>query len=200
MAELWFQSEPELDFDVPVTVAVRPDEHTAAPDPSQTWDWNGAEETLARCSHSLLVVELLAHNPHEERVEAFLPALRTLIEPTRPEVVWLPHCTRVARPDDILDDELPAFVNVRLFQLDDDLVMDTLGLNALGLPDAQCRFGADDHEPVAIATVLYDLAAYILDRGDVIADGDTVGDLPWVCHDAEALVGPGRRVLELIAA
>jgi hypothetical protein len=183
-----------------VTVAVRPDEHTTAPDPSQTWDWNGAAEALARCEESVLVIELLAHAGREQRVEAFVPALRTVIEHTRPAAVWLPHCSRVARPDDLLEEELPAFVNVRLFQLDEDLVMDTLGLSLLGLPDAQCRFAAADYEPNEIATVLYDLAAYLLDRGDVIGDGDTVGDLPWVCHEAEALVGPGRRVLALTRA
>ena len=45
--------------------------------------------------------------------------------------------------------------------------------------------------------MLYDLAAYLLDRGDVIADGDTVGDLPWRCRDGQSLIPPARRVLAI---
>ena len=36
--------------------------------------------------------------------------------------------------------------------------------------------------------------------GDEVTDGDTVGDLPWRCHETESLVGPERRVLHLIPA
>ena len=80
------------------------------------------------------------------------------------------------------------------------MVMDTLGLHVFDLPDAQCRFAPDDQEPNAIAAMLYDLAAYLLDRGDVISDGDTIGDLPWRCKDALALVPPARRMLDLVPA
>ena len=37
-------------------------------------------------------------------------------------------------------------------------------------------------DPNDIATVLYDCAGYLLDHGDVIEDGNTIGYRPWRCH------------------
>jgi len=187
-----------------ITTVAAPGEERDHPLPTaeQTWDWAEAGEVIASCTHSLVLLELFGRpHEHHERIEAFLATLRGAIALTRPRAVWCPNCWRVARPAELLEDELPAFVNVRLFRESEDdevsLVMDTFGLNSFGLPDAQCRFSSEDHEPNEIATVLYDLGAYILDRGDVISEGDTVGDLPWRVHDSEAIVGPGRRVLAL---
>ena len=77
--------------------------------------------------------------------------------------------------------------------------MDTLGLHALGLPDFQIRFR--DLPPGRVASVLYNLAAYVLENSDVIDAGHTVagvnGDEHWPCRHEDALVEPDRVVLDI---
>jgi len=65
--------------------------------------------------------------------------------------------------------------------------MDTLGPAVLGFPD--------------VARVLYDVAYYVFQHGDVIKNGETVpgvldGDR-WHCQHEMSLVGPERLVLDL---
>jgi hypothetical protein len=219
MVELWFESEPQLDDDAllvahprfqhtytdgvraPIVTAVLPSTRNGdRPDCSQTWDWQEASSVLERCSHSLMLVEWTGRRQTvRERIEAFVPTVRAAVELSAPAAAWCPNSERVVAPRELLEDELAPLVNVRMFRDGETTVMDTLGLHALALPDAQCRFNGE-HEPPVIAAMLYDLAAYLLDRGDVIEDGDTLGELPWLCRDGPALVAPGRRVLDLVSA
>jgi hypothetical protein len=80
-----------------------------------------------------------------------------------------------------------------------EVVMDTLGLAALGLPDLQCHFRNLDR--MAVARLLYNTGWYIFSNGDVIADGHTIeGVAPgarWRCRHEDALVPPAREVLDL---
>ena len=50
--------------------------------------------------------------------------------------------------------------------------MDTRGLAPFGLPDLQVHFR--DLEPARLAGLLYATAGYLLEEGDVIADGNTI--------------------------
>src|ERR1700754_1091839 len=148
-----------------------------APDPSQTWDWAQAATVLDRCSHAVVLSEWTGpSHPFRNRIAAFVPTVRAAVELTSPVAAWCPNSERVVEPRELLEDELAPLVNVRMFRVQEGVLMDTLGLHALGLPDAQCRFDPSEHEPPVIAAMLYDLAAYLLDRGDVIADGDTLGE------------------------
>jgi ligand-binding SRPBCC domain-containing protein len=77
--------------------------------------------------------------------------------------------------------------------------MDTRGLDVFGLPDLQCHFRNLD--PKAVAGMLYNTAAYILEHGDVIADGHTVAGISakdkWQCQHEDSLAAPERTVLDV---
>ena len=77
--------------------------------------------------------------------------------------------------------------------------MDTLGLHVLRLPDLQCHFRNIDES--RMAGVLYNLAAYIVDAGDIIGDGNTIsgveGTEHWRCQHEMSLIGPERLVLDI---
>jgi hypothetical protein len=227
MVELWFEHEPQLDpRDVAAAVPhaeskgdliIHPrfvqepvegdpaalgtsllrgggSEREFAPTAEQTWDWDEAEETLSRCSHSLLVAELLGrYHPFRDRLEAFLPTLRAAIAVTRPAALWCPNSTRIVTP--AFEHDHSPFVNVRMFRGEDFLLMDTLGLHVLGLRDFQCRF--TDRAPGEIAAALLNLAGYALEHGDVIEDGDTMGEEYWRCRHDVAIVAPEREVVDL---
>jgi len=236
MAELWFETEPQLDLpalaaavpgaevhqdddasrvlahprfvhtyeegkQAPIYTALlsatddREPDHV--PTTEQTWDWAEADAVLARCTHSVLVAEMLGRlHPFRDRLEAYIPTLCAAIERFSPAAVWLPNSARVAHPRAILEQrELVACLNVRLFRVEDsdEALMDTLGLHALGLPDLQRVFS--DEDPGAIAGRLYDTATYLLEHGDVIEPGHTVGEPPWRAAREPSLAGPERSAL-----
>src|SRR5262249_4988245 len=93
-------------------------------------------------------------------------------------------------------------INVRFFNIqgsNGDCLMDTLGLAVLGLPDIQCHYR--ELQPKDVAHVLYNVACYIFERGDIIKNGETVPGVlqhdEWRCRHEMALAGPERIVLDL---
>lgn len=83
------------------------------------------------------------------------------------------------------------------------MLVDTLGMSTLFLPDLQYHFhDLDQNEVVRHAN---NLASYILQNDNPIKDGDTVDGLEngrithkvkWECHYKNALVQPPRAVLD----
>lgn len=172
------------------------------PDTSQTWDWD-ADEALAGARQSVLVTEMFAE-PYDarDRVAALVSVVAALTAATAPVAVAWPTSQRVSDPSASVSDGLGGLLNVRFFTVTDDedeRVMDTRGLAPFGLPDVQIHFR--DLDPGALAGLLYATASYLLDAGDVIADGNTVpgpeGDEHWRCEHEDALVAPARTVLDV---
>lgn len=193
---------------VPLVTVVLPgsalgEDGKARPDTSQTWDWPGVDEALAGATASLLVTEMFA-GPYgtRDRAAALVGVVAALTAATRPLAVSWPTSQRVTDPDAGAADGLGGLVNVRLFAVSDDedeRVMDTRGLAPFGLPDLQVHFR--DLEPGPLAGLLYATASYLLEEGDVIADGNTIsglqGDEHWRCVHEDALVPPARTVLDI---
>jgi hypothetical protein len=98
-------------------------------------------------------------------------------------------------------DRLFGFVNVRFFKIhdSDDMLMDTIGLNSMGLEDLQCSY--KKYNPKDISNVLYNTAYYLFDNGNVIMDGDTIQGVKrtdrWTCRRAKSLVAPKRTVIDI---
>ncbi len=98
-------------------------------------------------------------------------------------------------------------VNIRLFQIDEyddgapletpEMIMDTLGLAALGLDDLQVHFRS--LSPEDVGHFLYNAAHFIFEKGSVIKGGDTLRGTdghPWKCEYENALVEPERVVID----
>jgi hypothetical protein len=188
--------------------------HTAAL--GHAWDFPDAQTSLPLFTSAVVVMDLMSSPlPAHERIDLFQRFLRAVLaawpcqaiywvasERLTPAQTWTRHFDTGTEAHRFLG----GAVNVRLFRVEGaaadrrgDLVMDTLGLHAFGLPDLQCHFQGLPESEMAIH--LYDLAWYLFSQGDVIADGNTVeGLLPasrWVCRRDDALVGPERLVLDI---
>jgi hypothetical protein len=172
-------------------------------DLTQTRDPAAAAELVAGCPAGLLVAEMTGrYHPPAVRIAAFKATLLALADQAGPAAVWCPTSTSLVGPDELRRHDLTGLVGVRFYRIDGEpgtMVMDTLGLHVLGLPDLQCHFRRLD--PNAVAPILYDTAAYVYENGDVIADGHTVagpaeGDV-WRAQHENALVDPARIVLDL---
>ena len=79
------------------------------------------------------------------------------------------------------------------------MMMDTRGLDEIGLHDLQCHFRELD--PSSVSQVLFNTALYIYQSGPVIKSGETVAgiepDSKWMCQFEDSLLEPQRDVLDL---
>ncbi len=177
----------------------------------QTWGWDEAAATVARGTRSLLVTDLLGTRlARKVRLDVLRRSLAAFIETLQPTAMLCPLIQQVIDPAEFLAgvsepiNRLFGFLNVRLFRVEDrrenEVVMDTLGLAAIGLTDVQCHFAGLD--ATEMANLLHRVGAYIFDQEPAIKDGHTVEGLDdgrWIARHEDALVGPERTVLDLDA-
>lgn len=99
---------------------------------------------------------------------------------------------------------LDIYTNVRLFNVDDGwLLMDTVGNGQLGAPDLSdleaCVRGGRNFDLGPIDGFLRNTTLYVLERGEVFRDGDTIdgpGGLRWRAWNRRCgLVEPPRRTI-----
>ncbi len=176
----------------------------------QTWDWTEARQVVASATHLLIANDLMAA-PLEPRARnrqfrGFIRAIQETIPCTA--MHWM-NTQQIINPTRFVfqqDEEgaqpLYGSINVRFFNIQGtsgDCLMDTLGLAVLGLPDIQCHYR--HLQPGDVARILYNVAYYVFEHGDLIKNGETVPGVlendRWRCQHEMALVGPERVVLDL---
>ena len=177
----------------------------------QSWKFRNAREVIDLCTSAVLVTDIMAANlPYRERFNLFSAVLLAVMDVAPPDAIHWQPSQQIVQPSTYLSaatgSEKERFcssgVNVRLFNItgsEGEMVMDTIGLAALGLPDIQCYFRK--LEPRTVAGVLYSLAAYMLENGDVIETGHTVEGIEpgskWHCQHEASLVPPNREVIDI---
>ena len=175
----------------------------AALQQTRTWSRDDASARVKRAQTRIVQMDLLSRNqPHQTRLLLIHGVARALALVTQPDVAyWHPAGWMVA-PEQLTNDPLDAAMNVRLFKVDErpgELLMDTLGLAALGVPDIQCHFLGLD--PGRVAGFLRDTGRYVFEKGDVIKDGHTVQGLEpahkWACRHEMAFASPARAVIDI---
>ena len=97
-------------------------------------------------------------------------------------------------------------VNVRFFNIEgtEDMLIDTVGMSTLFLPDLQYHFHGMD--PNWVVNHAYNVASYILEHDNSIQDGETIDgvadgqmcrEIQWKCQYEDALIQPPREVLDI---
>ncbi|MEM6572105.1 MAG: DUF4261 domain-containing protein [Planctomycetota bacterium] len=188
----------------------------------QSWATEDPAALLAGSRHSVLVTEMMASGlPPVERLRLFHGVLQAVVEAAPPAGMVAKHGQQVVSSAAYLAScdapplQRAGAFNVRLFRVDGsegEVVMDTRGLDEVGLHDIQCHFrGLDPNE---VEGVLRNIGAYVVDRGPVIESGHTVpgvgpgvgpgagpdgaAEAPsWRCQFEKAIVGPERELLDL---
>ena len=174
----------------------------------QTWDWGEAKDVVSRHQAIVTLSDLLASAlPYKSRLGFFQNVLCGILELLRPLAIrWRPS-GKFVNPDTLLAalepgakrDMIRGAVNVRrtLVKSTGGVVLDTLGLGALGLPDFEVALG--DRMPSPFELALRSLARYQFDLGDVIAEGRTVkaGAESFQLAIATSSVDPKRDVFVL---
>ncbi|GAA4211157.1 hypothetical protein GCM10022289_39680 [Pedobacter jeongneungensis] len=179
----------------------------------QNWHWPEANQTAKNCTYEILVTDFMSRTlPYKERLNLFMDFLVAVIRVTQPNAVYSSPAQKILNPANITSiwdtdkmQTLNAICNVRLYNVSNDadhkeLLMDTLGLHTIGLPDFQIRFSvANENE---IANLLWTYAYYVYEYGDVILDGNSLEGVnagsKWKCEKQLSLVAPGRVVVNVI--
>lgn len=174
----------------------------------QTWDFEEANEIIKKVKYCCGFSDLFSAELHHiKRMELFNRVLAAILAHTNCVAVNWPHSQKLIDPKSFIKetqdgDYLHGALNVRFFRVegaDEDMLMDTLGLVALGLPDLQCHY--KNLEPSKVAGLLYNYARYIFENGDIIEDGNTIqGVSPeekWVCQHEVSLIKPIRTVIDI---
>lgn len=182
---------------------------------SQMWDCENSEQILKDCRYHVLATNMLAAGLlAKERAELDMDFLEAVVELyPECEAVYFPSCGKMFTADDVRNHQIPREsrfiyfgVNVRFFNIQgtNDMMIDTLGMGTLFLPDMQYHF--HDMEPKWVVNHAYDTVLYIFENdnpiqsGDMldgIVDGKNSGDVQWECQYENALVQPAREVLDV---
>jgi hypothetical protein len=177
----------------------------------QSWEFRGASEIYKECSHTFLFANLMSSPlSHQVRRRIIANGLLATLETMNVDLLHWQPTQQMLAPAAILErysdpqqlaNPVYGFLNVRFFNIsnsDGDMIMDTLGLNALGLTDFQIHFRELD--PNAVARLMHNLGAYAFENGDVIGDGHTVegpNNGRWKCRHEMSLLEPKRQVLDI---
>ena len=176
----------------------------------QSWACNDAIDRIRACNSCCLVTEMMARLLEPaERLRLFHGVLQAFVEITKPHAIVFSHSQQIIAPDAYLAScnnspiNRPGSLNVRFYRVNnsgkDDMIMDTRGLQEIGLHDLQCHFR--DLDPNDVSGVLYNTGIYIAENGAVIESGHTIAgttsESEWQCQFEESLLDPKRELLDL---
>ena len=185
-------------------------------DRSQMWDcMDDRDRILDGCKYQIIATDMMAAAlPPQERADLdmdFLEALAELFPSC--EAVLVHNSGKLLLTDTIRsyqgdrEDRFIKFaVNARFFNIEgsDDMLVDTLGMNTLFLPDLQYHFHGMD--PNWVVGHAYSAASYILANDNPIKSGDPIDgivdgmfsqEVMWKCQYEDALIQPVRGVIDI---
>lgn len=183
---------------------------------SQMWDCQEDRERIFReCRYQVVATDLLAAAlPALERADldaGFIDALADLY-PTC-EAFYFQNCGKLFLAEDVRNHQIEGpdrfirfGVNVRFFNIQgtEDMLVDTLGMGTLFLPDLQYHFHGMD--PNWVVNHAYNVASYVLENDNPIEEDDTIDgvkdgtmsrEVQWKCQYEDALIQPPRMVLDI---
>lgn len=182
---------------------------------SQMWDCPESDEIIARCHNDVVAVDMLsAYMDYKDRADMLMDFTEALMElyPTC-EAVYFDRSGKMFTKQAILEHSIPRkdrfiyfAVNVRFFNIEGsgDMLIDSLGMSELDLPDVQYHFY--DLDPDSVVNHAYTVLSYIYENNCPIESGETIDglkdgrisrDVQWVCQFEEALVQPARTVMDI---
>lgn len=183
---------------------------------SQMWDClEDRDRIFDECKYQIFACDMLASVlPAKERACLDMDFVEGLVElyPTC-EAVYFHNSGKLFLAETIRKHQIPKedrfikfAVNVRFFNIEgsDDMIVDTLGMGILFLPDLQYHF--HDMDPNWVVNHAYCTAAYILQNDNPIESGDPIDGIidgqfstktQWKCNYETALIQPVRDVIDI---
>ncbi|WP_044974245.1 DUF4261 domain-containing protein [Ruminococcus sp. HUN007] len=183
---------------------------------AQIRDIKDRDTFLSSCTHKILAADMMAALDTEHRTRLLMNWLEVVTDIFKDCVaVWIPSGGKLI-PADLIrsgkvekQDRFVCFcVNARFFKIEktDEMLVDTHGMCAVGLPDIQCHFKNLDAD--AVVNYVYNIASFVMQSRDQIKDGDTIEGLNaetsefdenvlWTVRYEDAMVQPMRAVIDV---
>jgi hypothetical protein len=178
---------------------------------TQFWDCPNGVELLDSCPWQVMISDFMAGGlPTFERASVLSDWLEVALE-------LFPTCTAVyfnlsgklLTASDAKNNPYSGHcrfvhggINARFFNIhgSNNMIVDTLGLYALGMPDVQYHFHSLD--PNVIVRHAYNTAIYQYENNVPIESGNTIEGIEeenkWKCHYERSLIQPVRDVLDVV--
>ena len=207
------------DNDVPAQVIlgnIMPFKQTdiTAAERAQIRDIEDRDAFLSKCTHKIAAADMMAALDTEHRTKLLMNWLEVVTEIFKDcKAVWVPSGGKLI-PAELIrsgkvekQDRFVCYcVNTRFFKVEntEEMLVDTHGMCAVGLPDIQCHFKGLD--PDAVMNYIYNIALLVMQSGTQIKNGDTIeglnGDtidenILWTCRYEDAMVAPMRAVIDI---
>ena len=182
---------------------------------SQTWDCPESEDILSACKYQVVATDMMASGlDYKERAEMLVNYIEALVEmfPMCKAVVFETSKKMLSR-ETIAECQIPKesrfiyyAVNVRFFNIQggNDMIVDSVGMSTLFMPDVQYHF--HDVDPNAVVNHAYNTLSYMYDAANPIKSDDHIDgiengsmslNVQWnVCYE-ESLIQPIREVLDV---
>ncbi|MDE7293370.1 MAG: DUF4261 domain-containing protein [Oscillospiraceae bacterium] len=182
---------------------------------SQMWDCPEKDEIFEKCRYQVVAADMMgAGVPYKSRADMLMDFTEALLE-MFPEcrAVMFDTSGKMFTREAFLGREIPRedrfvyfAVNVRFFNIEgtEDMLVDTLGMGTLFLPDLQYHFHGMDQN--AVVNHAYNTLSYIYanecpiksgDTIDGIRDGGICRDIQWKCQFENSLIQPLREVIDV---
>lgn len=182
---------------------------------SQMWDCENSEEVLSSCKYQVFATDMMAAAlPYKERAELDMDFLEALVEMyPKCKAVYFQNSGKLFMADVIREHNVPResrfiyfAVNVRFFNIENtnDMMIDSVGMNTLFLPDVQYHFHGMNQDWVV--NHAYNVLSYIFDNENPIKSGDPIDGVVdgamsqkvmWRCQYEHALIQPVREVIDI---
>ncbi|WP_341473346.1 DUF4261 domain-containing protein [Clostridium estertheticum] len=182
---------------------------------TQLWDVKDNEELLGSCKYRLIISDMMAATmEYKERCEllvGWLEVALTLFPNCT--AIWVPSSGKLLTSEQVNNNKIKdedkfiyLCVNVRFFNIQntEDMLVDTLGLYAIGLPDLQYHF--HNLKPDDIVGHAFNVASYIFTANAPVKSGETIDGLEggkmskvvrWRCQYEKSLIQPVREVMDI---
>lgn len=183
---------------------------------SQFWDCRESAQILAECKYRIIAADMLAGGmDYKKRADMLIKYLYALMEMfTECEAVIFENSGKMFSKEKIVNCTVPDedkfiyfAVNVRFLNIagtNGDMIVDTLGMGTLVLPDLQYHFHGID--PNAVVNHAYNMLSYIYENAcpiknndsvDGVRDGRMSREVQWKCRYEDSLVQPVRLVIDI---
>lgn len=183
---------------------------------SQMWDCQeDRDRILTECKYQVIATDMLARAmEYKDRADMLMDYMEALLEMyPQCEAIFFQTSGKMFTASQIRKHKIERemrfiyfAVNVRFFNIEgtDDIMIDTLGMSTLYLPDLQYHF--HDMDPNWIVNHAYNALSYIYDNNAPIKSGETIDgivdgnmdrNVQWKCYYEDSLIQPSRGVIDI---
>ena len=183
---------------------------------SQMWHLEDCNKLLENVKYKIMISDFMSSTLNYKDRAYMLSKYAEAAISLFPQAVgiWFPSSEKLLSREQVLNNPykgpirfLLGGLNIRFFKVEgtEDMIIDTVGFNAINLPDLQYHFHGLD--PNLLVNHAFNVACYVFENNAPINSGETIDgidkdgnidvNIPWKCQYEDAMVEPERGVMDI---